>query len=179
VRKRTNNEGDNAMKSKILGLLAVVLALGPICSARAVTISSGSDAIINFDLSSSPTTIYQAYVNLQQAATGSIIWNLFDGLDGSGSKLSGGLTSGSFSAGQSYTLLIFAVSDPTDGRFSFRLGTNLTTPINLDFCAQTANSSTAPCYSGTLSGTVPEPGSLALLGLGLAGLGMSRRRKVN
>jgi hypothetical protein len=33
-------------------------------------------------------------------------------------------------------------------------------------------------YAGTVS-SVPEPGTFALLGLGLAGLGVARRRKLH
>jgi hypothetical protein len=48
--------------------------------------------------------------------------------------------------------------------------------FNAFFYSQTGETNRYLAETGTLQ-KVPEPGTLALLGLGLVGLGLSRRRK--
>jgi hypothetical protein len=60
------------------------------------------------------------------------------------------------------------------GEFSFLASDDFSS-----FVVNTGNGPTGVIYSGTATASVPEPASIALLGLGLLGFGMSRRNKAS
>jgi hypothetical protein len=160
------------MKTKILGLLAVALLAGP-TAANAVPVSAGDTVVWNFDLTGQtpapPFTSVEFFsksIGFDFTQMGS--WEFFSDLDTAGTRFQTD-SLGLISAGSNLSLW-------TDGIFSVRLTMISGNNFSVDPCVILNRVSNGPCVSGLVAASVPEPGTLALLGLGLLGLGMSRRK---